>query len=498
MDDLTLNSKSSTSVGIRTGKQYLEGLKDNREVWMHGKRIKDVTKENGLKRCASSLASFMDKQHDPKYKNDITFIDEDGDRCGLAFKIPKSKKDIQDRGKSYYEWAKWSNGYFGRTPDYKNASVMAFAAGKKFLEKGVKGQGGKAMAQNMVDYYNYVKKNDKVLTHTLVNPTYNHQQGYKGKFSEKVALQVIKETDAGVVVNGARLLATLGPLSDEIEVFPSTVLKATPDNVPFAFAFAIPIATDGLKLICRDSYDTGKSHFDAPLSSRFEEMDAVVVFDNVLVPWERIFMYGEPELCNPAFGETNAVVHMMHQVACGKLAKSEFMVGLLCAIAEASGRDKDLHTKGLIVEVMKMTETIRALLFSAEQQAHKDEYGNYIPLRSPLETSRNLYPTMYPRMIEILQILGASSLMALPSEIDFTNEISGDIERYFQLSNLDSKDRVALFRLAHDVAIAGFGSRQALYERYFFGPPALMASGYYDLYSKDELTERVQAFLNLK
>ena len=101
-------------------------------------------------------------------------------------------------------------------------------------------------------------------------------------------------------------------------------------------------------------------------------------------------------------------------------------------------------------------------------------------------------------MIEILQILGASSLMALPSEIDFKNEISGDIERYFQLSNLDSKDRVALFRLAHDVAIAGFGSRQALYERYFFGPPALMASGYYDLYSKDELTERVQAFLNLK
>ena len=132
-------------------------------------------------------------------------------------------------------------------------------------------------------------------------------------------------------------------------------MKATPDNVPFAFAFAIPIATKGLKLICRDSYDTGQSNFDAPLSSRYEEMDAVVIFENVLVPWERIFMYGEPELCNPAFSETNAVVHMMHQVACGKLAKSEFMVGLMCSIARASGRDKDLHTKGLIVEVMKLS-----------------------------------------------------------------------------------------------------------------------------------------------
>ena len=134
---------------------------------------------------------------------------------------------------------------------------------------------------------------------------------------------------------------------------------------------------------------------------------------------------------------------------------------------------------------MKMAETVRALLFSAEEQAHEDQYGNFIPLRSPLETSRNLYPVMYPRMIEILQILGASSLMALPSEPDFLNEISGDVERYFQLSNLDSKNRVSLFRLAHDVAISGFGSRQALYERYFFGPPALMASGYYDLYSRN-------------
>ena len=494
MDDVVI--KNLANKGIRTGRQYLEGLRDDRNVWMHGKKVQDVTNENGLKRCAHTLAKFIDRQHEPKYINNLTYLDDDGDRCALAFKTPKSKEDIKDRGKSYYEWAKWSNGYFGRTPDYKNASLMSFAAASNFLEKGIKGQGGKAMAQNMVNYYNYVRKNDKVLTHTLVNPTYNHQQGYKGKFSEKVALQVVKETDAGIIVNGARLLATLGPLADEIEVFPSTVLKATPDNIPFAFAFALPIATKGLRLICRDSYDMGKSNFDAPLSSRYEEMDAVIVFDNVLVPWERIFMYGEPELCNPAFSATNAVVHMMHQVACLKLAKSEFMVGLMASIVKASGRDKDLYTKGLIAEVMQMTESIRALLFSAEEQAHEDQFGNYIPLRYPLETSRNLYPRMYPRMVEILQLLGASSLMATPSEADFANEISEDVEKYFQLSNLDSKNRVAMFRLAHDVAISGFGSRQALYERYFFGPPALMASSYYDLYNKDELMERIDSLLS--
>ena len=347
----------------------------------------------------------------------------------------------------------------------------------------------------MVDYYDYVRKNDKVLTHTLVNPAVSHQQASSGKFSGEVALHVVKETDEGIVVKGARLLATLGPLADEIEVFPSTVLRASEENIPFAFAFAIPIATPGLKLLCRDSYDNDKSHFDAPLSSRFEEMDAVVIFDNVLVPWERVFMYGQPELCNQAFGATHAVVHMAHQVAAGKLAKSEFMVGLMCAIAKATGRDKDLHTKSLISEVMMMAESVRAFLYSAEAQAHENEFGTFMPLRRPLDTSRNLYPKMYPRMIEILHLIGSSSLMATPCEADFTNAMSADVEQYFQVANLESKDRVALYRLAHDVAISGFGNRQALYERFFFGPPVLMQSAYYDLYNKDDMMDRVDTLL---
>ncbi len=482
--------------GIRTGQQYLEGLRDDREVWTGGKRIADVTAEPGMGRGAETLALFLDKQHSAEFQDSVTYMADDNTRCAMAFKAPKSVEDIKARGAAYYEWAKWSNGMFGRTPDYKNASLMAFASAPDFLSQGVKGPGGAAMAQNMANFYDYVRTNDKVLTHTLVNPAINHAQAAAGKYSAKVALQVVKETDEGIIVNGARLLATLGPLADEIEVFPSTVLKGSDENIPFAFAFAIPIATPGLKLICRDTYDHGKSHFDAPLSSRYEEMDAVVIFENVFVPWERVFMYGQPELCNQAFNATNAVVHMAHQVACSKLAKSEFMVGLMCAIAKATGRDKDLYTKGLIAEVMQMTETVRALLFSSEAQAHPDQHGNFIPLRSPLDTSRNLFPKMYPRMVEILQLLGSSSLMATPTEADFSNDLAPDVEQYFQLANLESKDRVALYRLAHDVAVSGFGNRQALYERFFFGPPALMASAYFDIYSKDSLVDRVDSLLS--
>lgn len=482
--------------GVRSGAQYLAGLQDGREVWSGGERIDDVTAHPATRRGAATLGRFLDRQMDDDVRDTVTYVDEDGDRCAMAFMAPRSKDDVKARGRAYYEWATWSHGMFGRTPDYKNASLMSFATAKSWLDQGVeRGMGQADFAANMQNYYDYVRKNDKVLTHTLVNPQKSHAVAKEGKYDDEVALHVVKETDAGIIVKGARLLATLGPLADEIEVFPSTLLRGSEENIPFAFAFAIPINTPGLKLIARDTYDHGKSEFDAPLSSRFEEMDAVVIFDNVLVPWERLFMYREPLLCNQAFAATNAVVHMMHQVACGKLAKAEFMVGLMTAIAQSSGKDKDLHVKGQIAEVMMMTETVRALLYSAEEQAHEDQWGNFVPLRRPIDTSRNLFPKFYPRMVEILQLLGSSSLMATPAEADFSNALAGDVEQYFQLSNADSKDRVAMFRLAHDVCVSGFGNRQALYERFFFGPPAIMASGYFDLYDSQPYVDRVKAFL---
>lgn len=484
------NSLNTNGNGIRNGEQYLAGLRDDRDVWMQGEKVEDVTSHPGLSRGALTLAGFLDKQFDPALQDTITY-QEDGKRYATSFMIPKSVDDVKRRGAAFYEWATWSNGMFGRTPDYKNASLTGFAGSADFLA-----ECKPEFADNMRNYFQYVKTNDKVLTHTLISPTYNHAQAKVGKYDPKVALQVIKETDAGIIVNGARLLATLGPHADEIEVFPSSLLTASEENAPFSFAFAIPIDTKGVRLICRDTYDHGKSNFDAPLASRYEEMDSVVTFDNVLVPWERLFLYRDPLLCNRAFAETNAIVHMMHQVVCGKLAKAEFMVGLLCAMARATGKDKDLTIKGMIAEAMWMTESVRAFRFQGETLAAEDKYGTFVPQRRPLDTSRNLFPKMYPRLVEMIQLLGSSSLMATPAEADLGNEIAADVERYFQTVNLNSEDRIALFRLAHDVAVSGFGNRQVLYERFFFGPPNILASVYFDLYNKDEMIARVDELLN--
>ena len=145
-------------------------------------------------------------------------------------------------------------------------------------------EGGKEFANNMRNYYHYAATNDKILTHSLLNPTVNFELSKQGKSDKDVSLKVVKENDAGIFVSGARLLATLGPQADEVEVFPSTLLnRQKGSDLEYAFAFVAPVASPGLRMICRDTYDHAKSHYDAPLSSRYEEMDAVVIFKSVFV-----------------------------------------------------------------------------------------------------------------------------------------------------------------------------------------------------------------------
>ena len=481
-------------MGIRTAKEYLKGLADDRVVYLGGERVKDASKHPSLARGAETMGQLLQRQHDKSLQDLLTYPSDDGkERYAMSFLQPKSQADVARRGAAMYDWAKWSGGMMGRTPDYLNSSFVAFSAAASYF-----GECRSDFADNVKNYYHKIRNNDLVLTHTLVNPQVNRQMTADGTQSEDVALRLVKETDAGLVVSGARLLATLGPLSDEMVVFPSTVLKVTDASIPYALAFALPNNTPGMRYICRDSYDTGKTTFDAPLSSRFEEMDAVVIFDNVTVPWERVFLYKDPALCNTAYAQTNAVVHMMHQVVCKNLAKSEFIVGLLCAMTRASERDKDSVVQGMIAEAMWISDTMRSLLRLAELDAQKDQWGIYCPARQPLDTARNIFPKMYPRLVELVQILGSSSLMATPSEADFSGGAKKDVERYFHLANLKPRDRVALFRLAQDVAVSGFGSRQMLYERFFFGPPDKMASAYFKFYdkNKEELMGRVQNMLD--
>ena len=338
------------------------------------------------------------------------------------------------------------------------------------------------------------------MTHTLVNLQRSRAVG-QTPFDDRteVALSVVRETDAGIVVRGARVLATLGPLSDEIAVYPARTRRVpTGEEGKFAFGFAIPCETAGLKFQCRDTVDLGRSHFDHPAGSRFEEMDAIVFFDDVLVPWERVFLYNDVARCNQWGERTNRNAHTGHQVVTKNVVKCEFMLGLASLMVDTLGSGDLPQTQHLISELIENLEITRALLAASEAQASTDEWGIFCPDYRPLLVARKQMITMYPRMAEILHLLGSSSLMALPSEADLNGPLAQDILRYLDTDTATAEERIRLFRLAWDVSCSAFGGRQTLYERYFGGDAARNAALLYQIYDRTDARNMVDEFLSLE
>ncbi len=482
-------------MGVRTGAEYLAGLRDQpREIWLDGRRIEDVTDFPGLSNGASSIAALYDMQGDGPSGPPMTYTSPStGDQVGLSFIIPKSAEDLARRRMMMSNWAHASYGMMGRTPDFLNVTIMAMAAAGDFF-----GDNRPEFKQNVINYYEFARENDICMTHTLVNLQRNRAPSATSmNYSTDVALHVVKETDAGLVIRGPRVLATLGPLSDEIMVYPtrSHLLARDEDAHKYAFAFAVPCGIDGLKFICRESFDLNKSHFDHPLGSRFEEMDAIVYFDDVLVPWERVFMYGDRHKCNNMSNATGQYVHTGHQVVTKNVAKCEFVAGIASLMVETLGNGDIPQVQGLVAELVENLEITKALLTQSEVNAAIDDWGVMLPDRVPLNVARNLFIKMYPRMAEIIQLLGSSSLMALPSEEDFGGPMGEVLDTYLDTDTATARERVRLFRLAWDTACSSFGGRQVLYERYFQGDWMRNAALLLSIYDREPLMDQVREFL---
>ena len=181
--------------------------------------MRDFCKRS-TKNAAASIAKLYDLQHEPELRDVMTYESPaTGDRVGLSFLEPKSREDLERRAKMHKVWADASLGFIGRAPDYMNVNLMAAAKAAQYFD-----QGDPRFGQNMKSYYEYVRENDLCLTHALTNPQVNREARADQHDDPYIALGLVKETDEGIIVRGARMMATL-PIADEILIFPSTVLK---------------------------------------------------------------------------------------------------------------------------------------------------------------------------------------------------------------------------------------------------------------------------------
>ncbi|MDR7001840.1 4-hydroxyphenylacetate 3-monooxygenase, oxygenase component [Neobacillus niacini] len=470
-----------------SGKEYIDRINYNHaEIWIEGKQVSGkISEYPAFAGIMENQAKLFDQQ---LTVNNMTYTSpSSGSQVGVSFLEPKTKEDLALRREMIQNWARTSAGMLGRSPDYMNTAVMAFAAAASIFS-----DSSKPFEQNMRKLYENARERDLTFTHTFINPQVNRSQTYSEDSAQVISAKTIKQNKDGIFIKGARLLATQGGITDEILVFPTHMAAINKD---FAYAFSVPSNTPGLRFLCRESFRYKESHFDHPLGSRFDEIDTIVVFDDVFVPWERVFCYQNPEASYNIFAESSFYPLAGHQVTARRVVKTEFILGVAQMLVDTINVGEYHHIQEKVSEIIVGLETIKALLLSSEINAKLDKWGTMAPDFTSLSTAIITYSRLYPRLCEILQQIGASGLVSIPTEADFSSEIKGDLNQYLQAANADALDRVRLFRLAWDCSMSSFGTRQSLYERYFFGDPVKMTSNIYQTYPREQSIGFVKEFL---
>ncbi|WP_282935852.1 4-hydroxyphenylacetate 3-monooxygenase, oxygenase component [Paenibacillus sp. RC67] len=478
---------------IKNGKQYVDRLNNsNPHVWVRGKRVSgSVSSHPAFHGLISTQAELYDMQGQDEYRSRMTYTSPTtGDPVGLSFLRPESREDLEKRRIMMSLWSDRHHGLLGRAPDYMNTAIMAFGAAADLLK-----ENNPQYAENMKNYYEYCKEKDITLSHAFILPPTARMTSFMQTLEEPDAPRVMEKTKDGIVVSGAFLLATQGATADEILIFPPA-LPSFADENPHAFAFAIPNNLPGLKFICRESLVAGDSESDYPLSSKFEEMDTLVVLDHVLVPHERVFIYGDETLLAKFIEESHFHTHATHQVLCRYIAKTELMLGTIESIVQMLGLRAYSQVIEKVSEVITVLETLKALLIASEVQAKPDQWGTMLPNPASFYTANCLYPKVIPRMMDIIQLLGASGLVMLPNDLDFQSEIGGELSRYLKGVDTDAQLKVRLFRLAWELSTSSFAGRQSLYERFFFGDSVKVSSRlYYNYANKEAYADKVRSLL---
>lgn len=462
-------------MAISTGTMYLGRLEDDRQIWLGGERVKNPGKHPSLQPVAETIAALYDMQHTEETAAILTVEESPTEIIHRALALPKSIEDITARGRAFTTWALASYGMLGRTPDYMHTCLMALAAAHEYFA-----QSDAKFADNIKSYYNYVRSHDLFLTHAFASPQVDRSKALSdlSVTGKPLALTIVRSTANGVVVSGLRSLATLAPLCDEFLSFGAgrELRKGEED---LAICFAIPIATPGLKLICRESYTRVGELANHPLASRYDEIDAVALFDEVLIPWERVFVFRNIELTNNFKHGCHFYRHIGQQVLSRIIVKCEFVAALSYAVARSIGVEGFLNIQERLGEMAMHVETLRACLRAAEADAAATEFGILAPAGAPIEAGLRQASFVYTRIVDLLAQIGGSGFVMTPTVADINAPIGDDIDFYLRGALISGTQRIQLFRIAWDLIGEAFGSRQVLFERFFLGDPTRALARFY-------------------
>jgi len=481
--------QSTTS---RNGADYINSLRDGRAVYIDGKCITNHVDHPAFCNAVRTVAGLYDYQ--AAHAERMTCRAPSGRDVSFAWELPSTPEILRKRADGHVAWARETGGWLGRSPDHVPAAMVGMMAGIELLEEYDAKRAGAFR-----DYFSWARDNDLALTYTIINPQGDRSKAVGAQGNKYHTLCVVDEDSQGITVRGAKMLGTSATLAQEVFIGVQNPLK--PDDADYALSMAIPLAAKGVRTLSRRSYEAAASSaFDYPLATRFDENDALMWFEDVKVPWDRVFIYKRPELVNALFHKTAAEAMMNLQSQARLTVKLKFLLGMVRRVTEATGVINfpaiQERLGKLAAQVMAVEGAFYAL---AADPVQRGDY--WVPRASRVYSATSIGQELYPQFVNEIRNLVGGGVIMLPSSIeDFASaEMCSMIEATQHSATSDSLGRVKLMKLAWDALGSEFGSRHTQYEMFYSGPAFVQRArcfGNYDWDSSTALVDSVLATVN--
>ncbi|MGB7259382.1 MAG: 4-hydroxyphenylacetate 3-hydroxylase N-terminal domain-containing protein [Pseudolabrys sp.] len=475
----------------KTGAEHIKSLKDGRTVYIDGKLVPDVTEHPAFRNSVKSAAMLYDYQAKPENIELMTFVpDGSNRRVNRAWQMPRNYAELVQRRKAMQAWARLSYGFMGRSPDHLASALVGQRMGIEVFEKH-----GPKRAQALRDYFEEASRNDYFLTYVIINPQAERAKDWGEQKMELVA-RIVDEDSGGITIRGAKMLGTSSIMANE--VFVANLQPLKPGEEDLAFSCALPMNAKGMRVLSRKSYEAAAvSIFDNPISSRFDENDALIYFDDVKVPWERVFVHKDPDMCRAQFHDTAGHTYQNYQSQIRLSVKVKFLIGLAHRITEAIGTTNIPSVREQLGSLAAHGSMVDAMMAGMEAEGSmRGEW--YVPNKHFMYSAQVLTQDLYPRIVNTLRELSGGALIMLPSSIhDFEDpQLKKIIDLTQRAAKMGPEEKVKFLKAAWDAIGSEFGSRHTQYEMFYAGARFVTTGHSYRTYDWDGATGMVDSLMN--
>jgi 4-hydroxyphenylacetate 3-monooxygenase len=479
----------STSAAPKTGGEHIDALRDGRTIILDGAQITNHVDHPAFANAVRTGAALYDLAALPANVERMTFASPtSGRRVSRAWQLPANYQELVQRREALDEISRSTFGWVGRTPDHVASALSAMLMSIDLFERH-----GPARAAAVRDYFTWARDNDVWCGYAIVPSQIDRLPPRIP--GEQADAAIVDEDSEGITVKGSRQLSTGLPMAQELLVAAVRPLKPGQENV--SFTAMVPLSAKGLKLISRRSYEAHSvSPFDFPLSSRYDENDSVVYFDEVKIPWERVFIHNDVEMARAQWFDTPLMAYQNYPAQVRLSNKLAFLVGLAHRMAQANGSLQIPGTQEALGQMAAEANQVRAMVLAME--VNGTQYGEYfIPDPSIQYSAQVLSQQLYPKFITRFRELAGGSVLARPSShLDLTSPSSAEYIERTQGSGLQSAlDRVKLFNLAWDAVGSEFASRHTQYEMFYAGPTVSSRMRNFGSFDWEAVGSQVDAFL---